>query len=388
MNTAGSSPTALTNTAGNNFAAAWSPDGSKIAFTSTRDGGNLEIYVMNADGSNQTRLTNDAERDFDPTWAPDGSKIAFSHGGEVGSDIYVMNASGSGVTNLTESPTYADVTAAWSPDGTRIAFVSDRDGNSEIYVMNADGSNETNISNNPASETLPDWQPQPAEPVCVFGPTLYTRAKGPPANHVEQFTATPGTYIVDLDGLGSMGADATVKLNGVVIMEGRGTTGEVGPRHYMVSVTLSANNVLEINLRGKKGSVLQVKICPASASQCYPDLPAPELVLQSTTVDGNSVHSALDVPNYAQFPDALFAPAPDLEPCGLQTGAPRTWVDIYDGNGNFVHGFCSLAQASDLNDIVLTTAVDQWPAEVYIVMTDRRCNITYTSNRINLASIL
>jgi hypothetical protein len=113
---------------------------------------------------------------------------------------------------------------------------------------------------------------------------------------VEQFTATPGTYIVDLDDLGSMGADATVKLNGVVIMEGRGTTGEVGPRHYMVSVTLSANNVLEINLRGKKGSVLQVKICPASASQCYPDLPAPELVLQSTTVDGNSVHSALDVP--------------------------------------------------------------------------------------------
>ena len=47
----------------------WSPDGTKIAFTSQRDG-NLEIWVMDADGSNQTRLTNNVYPDEDAAWSP------------------------------------------------------------------------------------------------------------------------------------------------------------------------------------------------------------------------------------------------------------------------------------------------------------------------------
>jgi TolB protein len=47
----------------------WSPDGSRIAFISHRDG-NHEIYMMDADGSNQTNLTNDAARDTNPSWSP------------------------------------------------------------------------------------------------------------------------------------------------------------------------------------------------------------------------------------------------------------------------------------------------------------------------------
>jgi Tol biopolymer transport system component len=48
---------------------AWSPDGTRIAFESERDG-NLEIYVMNADGSGVTRLTNDPASDSTPAWSP------------------------------------------------------------------------------------------------------------------------------------------------------------------------------------------------------------------------------------------------------------------------------------------------------------------------------
>ncbi len=48
---------------------AWSPDGTKIAFNSDRDG-NSEIYVMNADGSNPTRLTNNPDSDSNPSWSP------------------------------------------------------------------------------------------------------------------------------------------------------------------------------------------------------------------------------------------------------------------------------------------------------------------------------
>ena len=53
----------------------WSPDGSKIAFVSDRDG-NDEIYVMNADGSNQTRLTNNTVTDISPVWSPEDSSIS------------------------------------------------------------------------------------------------------------------------------------------------------------------------------------------------------------------------------------------------------------------------------------------------------------------------
>ena len=48
-----------------------------IAFTSDRENGNFDIYVMNADGSGQTRLTDDPADDFNPSWSPDGGKIAF-----------------------------------------------------------------------------------------------------------------------------------------------------------------------------------------------------------------------------------------------------------------------------------------------------------------------
>ena len=92
------------------FDPAWSPDGSRIAFTSNRDGGNsnYEIYVMNADGTNHRRLTfsdpADPAWDHEPVWSPDGTRIAFSSNRDGNYEIYVMNADGTGQTNLTNSP--------------------------------------------------------------------------------------------------------------------------------------------------------------------------------------------------------------------------------------------------------------------------------------------
>ena len=77
-------------------------DGSKIAFSSTRDG-NLEIYLMNADGTGQTRLTTNAAIDGEPAWSPDGSKLVFSSSRSGNGDIYRMNADGSGLLRLTTS---------------------------------------------------------------------------------------------------------------------------------------------------------------------------------------------------------------------------------------------------------------------------------------------
>src|SRR5207247_7231113 len=117
-----------------------SPD--QIAFASTRQGGQQDkpdIYLMNDDGTQVTNLTKHAGRNFAPAWSPDGTKIAFCSNRDGKDEIYVMNADGSGPTRLTHSAAI-DEAPDWSPDGTKIAFESHRAHNHEIYVMNADGS--------------------------------------------------------------------------------------------------------------------------------------------------------------------------------------------------------------------------------------------------------
>jgi len=115
---------------------AWSPNGTKIAFQSSRDG-NPEIYVMNADGSNSTRLTENRANDEFPVWSPDGSKIAFISNRDGQQDIYIMNADGSNVTRLTDN-SIREISLSWSPDGTKIAFCGYPPDESEpnIYVVN------------------------------------------------------------------------------------------------------------------------------------------------------------------------------------------------------------------------------------------------------------
>jgi len=122
-----------------------------------RNGGS-NIYHIKPDGGDLGSLTQDQEQNGDPTWSPDGTRLAFTSIQHGNSDIHVLNADGSNRRQLTRNQGM-NRTPAWSPDGKHILFVSDRDGNSEIYVMNPDGSNQVNLTGDPSFDADPAWSP-------------------------------------------------------------------------------------------------------------------------------------------------------------------------------------------------------------------------------------
>ncbi len=161
MHADGSNPVQLTQPQYSDDCPAWSPDGTRIAFVSLR-AGNEEIYVMHADGRNVVRLTQHPSIDTEPAWSPDGTRIAFTSLRAGNWDIYTMHADGGNVVRLTQHPSY-NTKPAWSPDGARIAFTSLRAGNWDIYTMHADGGNVVRLTQHPAIDSIPAWSPDGAQ---------------------------------------------------------------------------------------------------------------------------------------------------------------------------------------------------------------------------------
>jgi Tol biopolymer transport system component len=156
MNADGSNPLRLTNSPDDqDSGAVWSPDGTKLLFTSQSNLTNTRaLWVTNADGSNQIKIGIAAyDYDNDPTWSPDGTKIAYAREYYDGMNaternIYTANADGSNRIRIANAPGESDFSPAWSADGTKINFVRALYGGAvDIYDMNVDGSNQRNLSN-------------------------------------------------------------------------------------------------------------------------------------------------------------------------------------------------------------------------------------------------
>lgn len=199
----------LTNQQGSDDFPDWSPDSSRLAFQSDRDG-NMDVFVMNADGTLQTPLTTDTSFDGEPTWSQDGQQLAFvsmrdgnrdlyvinDAGAEVESlalhpaadtqpawqplppqpqseqlvfasndvgalrDIFMTNTTGIGITELTSDLSVDDMTPNWSPDGQQLVFASSRDGNYDLFTINVeDPSEPINMTTNPGADLHPVWSP-------------------------------------------------------------------------------------------------------------------------------------------------------------------------------------------------------------------------------------
>ncbi len=126
-------PLRLTNTQQQERYPVWSPDGTKIALASTGrlwfDG--MGMHIMDADGGNIRRPKASSYADISRSgaiaWSPDGSRIAFDSERDGNRDIYLTDADGRRVQRLTDDPAN-DGSPTWSPTGDRLAFSSDRDG--------------------------------------------------------------------------------------------------------------------------------------------------------------------------------------------------------------------------------------------------------------------
>jgi Tol biopolymer transport system component len=224
----GTSIVNLTDAAGDDTRPAWSPDGSRLAYTCYHQpdgspGGPQRICLRNADGTGFTVLSNTFAEDFGPAWSHDGKQIAFTSftpGFQSILTIINLDSGGrfsffgfSGAANPDWSPdnltlVFEQVNSIWilnqitqsslrltnvtgdsrprySPNGSKIAFQSTRDGQPEIYVMNADGSGQTRLTNNPAWDTAPAWSPDGTK-------ILFTSLRDGPMS--------PALYVMNADG--------------------------------------------------------------------------------------------------------------------------------------------------------------------------------------------
>jgi TolB protein len=183
----------------------WSPDGSRIAFISDRDG-NQEIYVTDIAGATLTKVTSHYASDIFPHWSPDGTKLVFTKITPGGSDIYVVNADGTGTTDLTYDNPGVDYEPAWSPDGTQIAFLSNRGGSAGLWLMRADGSDPTVLY--PDSVQTFAWSPNGTH-VAMQKPIGPGYTSEITVMNVADGREDSLTINSDWDGLGSWSPDGT-----------------------------------------------------------------------------------------------------------------------------------------------------------------------------------
>jgi Tol biopolymer transport system component/DNA-binding winged helix-turn-helix (wHTH) protein len=112
----------------------FSPDGTKIAFDSTRNGTEA-MWLCDADGSNPTKLAV-VHQGGSPSWAPDGERIAFDDRHSGRSHIYLINMPNGSPEQITDGD-FDDEVPNWSADGKSIYFASNRTGAFEIWKLSA-----------------------------------------------------------------------------------------------------------------------------------------------------------------------------------------------------------------------------------------------------------
>ncbi len=147
--------------------ASWSPNGKQIVFQGFK-GGRIEIAVMNSAGGKSRRIAKDGSPE-NPVWSPDGSKIAFIRSVAGLNSLWVMNRNGKNKRMLTSGPGVDS--PDWSPDGKKILFDRGNGKKTRIYVINANGKQEKKLTREPIRAENATYAPDGSKIIYSRGAT-------------------------------------------------------------------------------------------------------------------------------------------------------------------------------------------------------------------------
>jgi len=141
---------------GLNAAPAWSPDGTKLALTLSKDG-NPEIYVLHLHNGALTRVTYNSAIDTEPEWAPDGQSLIFTSDRTGSPQIYRVSANGGDAQRVTYKGNY-NARARFAPDGRKIVVLHNEGSGFQIAVQDLENGQLNTLSRTTLDES-PSFAP-------------------------------------------------------------------------------------------------------------------------------------------------------------------------------------------------------------------------------------
>jgi TolB protein len=140
-----------------NLSPSLSPDGSRLAYTSYREG-TPSVYLRHLTTGAESRLTPSSGLALPGSWSPNGRYLALSQSIEGNSDVFLYDTVRQHLRRLT-SHSGIDVSPHFAPDNTRIVFTSDRSGSPQLYLTTIEGRTAVRLTRSGPYNTAPAWSP-------------------------------------------------------------------------------------------------------------------------------------------------------------------------------------------------------------------------------------
>ena len=180
-----------------NITPSWSPDAQAVAYTSYNSGfPDINVSWIYKGLLTKPARGTDTQHNFLPVFSPDGTRSAFSSNRDGNNEIYVMNVDGSGMRRVTNHRAI-DTTPTWSPSGTHIAFVSERSGSPNVWRVDAQGLEQPVKLTNESHVDRPTWSPPPLNEIA------YTARTGGAGFDIKILDVATGTVRAITTGQGS-----------------------------------------------------------------------------------------------------------------------------------------------------------------------------------------
>ena len=140
----------------------WSPDASRINYTSYYRNGFPDIYTIDLATLQRNTMASFKGTNMGGEYNPRGTEVAMVLSGTGNTEIYIGNSLGRNLRRITRSPA-VESDPTWSPNGERIAFTSNRLGKPQLFEVSTRGGDAKRIpTNNSGNCTEPTWNPRHA----------------------------------------------------------------------------------------------------------------------------------------------------------------------------------------------------------------------------------